>query len=1029
MPGMNISAWAIKRPIPVILLFVILTLMGLLAYTRLGLNDNPDVDIPIVVIEVARAGASAAELESDVTKKVEDALVGIQGLDHLRSTVSEGVSVTIVELKLGTNVQTALNDTRDAVSKIRQTLPGDVEEPRVTHPTMAGDPFIVWTISSDRRPVAELSRMVDQEITRGLLAVPGVSKIRREGGLKREIRVLLDPARVRAVGATVEAVNRAVRGTNVNVPGGKATGGGQERAIRTLGSAQSVDVLRDLPVPLGAGSFARLRDLATIQDDHAEVRQRAYLNETPVVGFSAIRAQGAPLVQTEEAARKRIEELRKELPPDVTIAQVRSMADYTRRSFLSTMEALILGALLAVAVIWLFLRDFRATAISALAIPLSIIATFAVMKGIGYTLNDLTMLGLTLVVGILVDDAIVDLENIYRHIGMGKDPLTAALEATDEIGLAIVATTVTIVVVFLPVAYMDGIVGQFFRSFGITVAIAVLFSLLVARTLTPMLAANFLQPRSQRERGRGAGADQGPPGDEHVIGRARYLRTLEWALDHRWATLGMAGVVFVASLALVPIIPKGFMNQGDIGQSLIGVSLPAGSPLAQTDAVTRETIRRIRRHPEVDRVFAVVGSSAVHTAQLNVMLKPQRERKRSQQQLEDALRPELASIPGARVEVQQFGATGSAKPVNILLLGTDPTTLNRASAQLLAGMRGIPGLRDVTSTAAEFKPEVQIRPRLQAAAEQGVTSASIGLAARLATQGDVDFQLAKFNAGDRQIDVRVQLDPRYRQDLAAIGDLQVGARAGGSVPLRSVADLTFGQGPVQLDRYDRARQVTFTANLATGTQLGDASAAIDALPLLKALPEGVTKGAVGETQVMMELFEQFLFALLTAVLFIYAVLVLLFGGFLQPLTIMMALPLSIGGALVALLLAGQELGMMALIGIIMLMGLVTKNSILLVEYAVMRMGQGLPRREALLAAGHDRLRPILMTTVAMIAGMLPIAMAFGEGTAWLSPMAVSVIGGLVTSTVFTLVVIPATFTLIDDVQGWLRRRLGWKPAA
>jgi hydrophobe/amphiphile efflux-1 (HAE1) family protein len=1005
----NVSAAAIRNPIPIVLLFVILTLAGLLAYTRLGVNDNPDVDIPIVVVQVAQLGAAPAELETEVTRKVEDALVGVAGLDHITSTVSEGASVTIAEFKLGSDMETALNDVRDAVSKIRQQLPADVQEPAVTHPTMAGDPFITFTIASEKRSVAELSHLVDQEVTRALLSVPGVSKVDREGGLEREIRVLLDPARVRALGTSVEAVNLAIRGLNVNVPGGRADAAGQERSIRAIGSAPTVDVLRELPIPLGDGRYGKLASIAAIDDGHAEVRQRAYLDGESVVAFSAIRAQGAPLVQTEEALRAKVDALRKALPPDVKIAQIRSMADYTRISFKSTLEALVLGAVLAVVVIWLFLRDTRATLISALAIPLSVIATFAVMKYIGFTLNDLTMLGLTLVVGILVDDAIVDLENIYRHIGMGKTPMQAAFEATDEIGLAIVATTFTIIAVFMPVAFMSGIVGQFFRSFGLTVAIAVAFSLLVARTLTPMMAAHLLPPRIAHA-------------DEAMRGRASYLRLLTNAIRHRWITLGLAGLVFVGSLALVPIIPKGFITPYDIGQTLVAVSLPAGATLADTDRVVAETTRRIRRHPEVARVFAVVGGAAVNKAKLNVMLKPRHDRERSQQQLEDALRPEFATIPGARVEVQQFGATGSSKPVNLILRSTDTHALDLAASKLLAELRGVPTLREVTSTAAELRPEVQIRPRLQAAAEQGVTPAAIGLAARLATQGDADFNLAKFNAGDRQIDVRVMLDPKFRENLQAIADLPVRGRQG-LVPLRSVADVGMGVGPVQIDRYDRSRQVTFSANLVTGAQLGDAMAQIQELPAIKGLPPGVTQGAVGETQVMIELFEQFLFALATAVLFIYAVLVLLFGSFLQPLTIMMALPLSIGGALVALLLAGQELGMMALIGIVMLMGLVTKNSILLVEYAVMRMGQGLPRFEALLAAGRDRVRPIMMTTVAMIAGMLPIALALGVGTAWLSPMAVAVIGGLITSTVFTLVVIPATFTVVDDVQGWVRRKV------
>ncbi len=1022
---MNISAWAIKRPIPVILLFLVLTILGLLSYRQLGVDENPNVDFPIIVCSVAQPGASPTELETEVTRRVEDALVGIAGLDHITSTVSEGVSMTVAEFKIGTSSETALNDVRDAVSKIRQQLPADINEPAVTHPNFSGEPFITYSVSSDTRSVADLSRLIDQDITRALLTAKGVGQVRRSGGLSREIRVELDAARLRALGLTVDQVNTQLRGLNLNLPGGRAEAGGQEQAIRTLGSAATVADLRAYPITLPDGRHARLDTLGTVIDGYAEVRQKAFLDGKPVVAFSVVRSQGSPLVGTEEATVAAVAELRKTLPADVKIDLIRTMADYTRASHAATMDALYLGSALAVFVIFVFLRNGPAVLISALAIPISVIATFWVMRHLGYTMNGMTTLALTLVVGVLVDDAIVDLENIYRHIGLGKTPMQAALEATDEIGLAIVATTLTIVAVFVPVGFMGGIPGMFFRSFGVTVAVAVLFSLLVARTLTPMMAAHLLPAVAKHA-------------DDNTFYRRWYLAILEQALAHRWLTLAGAVAVFLGSMALVPIIPKGFITIGDIGQSMVQVQLPPGSTVADTERVVLETSRILQARPETKLVFAAigtgsssdggglveVGSGNVTKGTLNAMLVPKHDRKLSLAEYEDALRPALAKIPGARVSFAQFGATGSSKPVSILLRGADGEQLDRVAGKLLEEMRALPELRDVTSSAAELRPEVQIRPDLQRAAEQGVSVSAIGRLARLATQGDAEFNLAKFNAGTQLINIRVRLAERSRQQLESIGDLLVPGRSG-LVPLRSVADIRLGTGFVQINRHDRARQITFTANLTQGN-LGDAIAKVQSLPTIKNLPAGVTQGTVGESQVMIDIFTETLISLGTGVMFIYVVLVLLFGGFLQPLTIMMALPLSIGGAMAGLLVFGKELGLFALIGIIMLMGLVTKNSILLVEYALMARKQGATRKEALMRSGRDRLRPILMTTIAMIAGMMPIALALGEGTESLSPMAVSVIGGLITSTIFTLVVIPAAFTVIDDFQRFIWRLVGRK---
>jgi multidrug efflux pump subunit AcrB len=1017
----NISAWAIRKPVPIILFFAILCLVGGVSFARLGINDNPNVDFPVITVTISQPGAAPSELETEVTRKVEDAVVGLEGLDHVRSTVSDGVSVTILEFLVGTKSDRALNDARDAVSRIRSNLPADILEPAIVHPNFAGEPFLTYSVSSPTRSVAELSRLVDDEITRSLLTAKGVSQIRRSGGLSREIRLSLDPARMQAVGITAEQVNSQVRQYNVNLPGGKAELGGAEQSIRTLGTAPTVEQLRRLPILLPSGQYARLETLGEIKDTTAEARQAAFLDGKPVVAFSVLRAEGEPLVDTEAAARKQVEKLKTTLPKDIQIDLVRTAGDFQRDSYYSAIDALYMGSGLAIVVIFLFLRNWQATVISALAIPLSVVGTFWVMGAMGYTLNFMSLLGLTLVVGVLVDDAIVDLENIYRHIAMGKSPMQAAFEATDEIGLAVVATTLTIVAVFVPVAFMGGIPGQFFREFGLTVSVSVLFSLIVARTLTPMMGAYLLPAYAHEE------------DDADSWFNRLYARLLAWCLNHRWRTVFAAIAVFIGSMAMVPLLPAGFFNAGDVNETAISATLPTGATLQDTERVVMAVTNRLRGRPEVKKIFATIGAAsqngldaengAVNTARMNIVLVDAKERKLTQDEFELATQSDLEAIPGARLAYLHYGAGGGqGKPVNVVLKGNDAVGLERTSETLLEQMRGLKGIKDVTSSAAEMRPEIRIVPDPARAGDQGVSVAAIARVARMATQGDIETNLAKFNADDRQINIRVRYSDAVKQDIEGIGGLLIpGTR--GLVPLRTVADLQMGSGPVQIDRYDRARQVTLSANL-DGVSLGEATSAIEKLPIMTNLPSGVSYVSEGEAEVMKDVFTAVILALGAGVMFIYAVLVVLFGNFLHPLTIMVALPLSIGGAFLGLLVTGMELGLMSLIGIIMLMGLVTKNSILLVEYALMMMAQGVERREALMKAGAARLRPILMTTVAMIAGMMPIALGIGAGTKPRAPMAVAVIGGLLTSTAFTLVVIPAVFTMMDDFQGRILRLLG-----
>ncbi|MBT9548414.1 MAG: efflux RND transporter permease subunit [Candidatus Sericytochromatia bacterium] len=1014
---MNISVWSIRYPVPVILFFLVLTFAGFQDFNKLGIDANPNVDFPLVVVTVAQPGASPVELETDVTKKVEDSLVSISNISNITSTVSDGASSTVVEFKLGTDINQSLNDVRDAIAKIRQDLPQDITEPSITHPNFSGEPIITYSVSSQTLDIPQLTKVVDDVIGRELLTVAGVSLVRRSGGLDREIKVELDSSRLRALGLTADQVSQHVKGLNINMPGGKSDAGGQEQTIRTLGSARDVQQLQNLQIPLPSGLSTRLDSLGTVTDTTAEPRQMAMVDGTPVVSFSIIRAQGSSIVSTEKKVRTKIAELQKRLAKDVTFTLIRSEAPFIYESYLASIDALVLGSVLAIVVIFIFLRNWQATLIGALAIPLSVLGTFIVMGYLNYSLNFLTLLALILVVGILVDDAIVDLENIHRHIAMGKAPFKAAADATEEIGLAVVATTLTIVAVFIPVAFMGGIPGLFFKAFGVTVAVAVLFSLVVARTLTPMMAAYLLPAHAEAE------VDKVGPI------RRFYKQILIWAIHHRWITMVMAVLIFVGSLSLVSFLPKTFFDEGDISEASISVTLPTGATLADTQVKVEQLRQILMRRPEVRKTFATIGSAVqvglasagggVNSGTVYVLLVPPDKRQVSLAKFEQEVTPLLSEIPGARVAFNHFGPGGGSKPVNIVLSSNDAGPLLQASEKLLSEMRALPALRDVTSSAAELRPEIVVRPDFERAAEQGISVMTIGRIARIATQGDIDVNMPKFNTGERLINIRVQLNEYSRTHLDEIENLLIPGKKG-LVPLKSIAQVEMGSGPVQINRRDRLRYVTISGNL-NDTPLGQAMDKIKALPALKKLPAGVIQDTLGEAEVMADVFSEFAKALVSAVFFIYAVLVLLFGGFLHPLTIMVALPLSIGGAIVALLAWGKPLGLMSLIGIVMLMGIVTKNSILLVEYTIMAQKKGVKRDEAIIEAGLARLRPIMMTTIAMIAGMLPIAMSWGVGTETKSPMAVAVIGGLITSTLFTLVVVPSVYTIVDDLKTFVGR--------
>ena len=1017
----GLSSWSIRHPVPTVVLFLFLTGAGLLGFTGLRTNNMPDIDSPTVTVTVTQSGAAPTELETQVTRIVENAVAGVGNVDEISSSVSEGSSTTTIKFILGTDVDRATNDVRNAVAGIQGNLPAGAESPVVARVDDTGRAILTFVVEAPAMAPDGLSWFVDNDVGKALLGVDGVSKVERSGGVDRVIRIELDPDRLAALGVGADEISRTLADVNVNQPGGRTRIGTREQSVRTVGSAVTVAALADTRVRLaGGGGSVRLADLGTVRDGWEEPRQRARLDGKEVVAFSVFRSVGSSEIDVTKTVRAAVAKL-DAARADVTFREVTSSSDFVAESYAAAVEALWIGALLAVGVVWLFLRDIRATLISSVALPLSLIPTFAVMRLLDLSLNNITLLALSLVVGILVDDAIVEIENIVRHMRQsGKRAWEAAIEAADEIGLAVVATTGTIVAVFLPVAFMPGIPGQIFKSFAIATCVSVAFSLLVARMLTPLMGAFLIRAKGHRE---------DTPGWVPA-----YLRLLRMALRRRWITLALGVAFFAGSMGLARMLPLDFMPASDRGRSLISVELPPGATLAETDAVAQRIAARLKGEPEVAGIFASIGtptsagmgpqasSSAgeVRSATVTVNLVPRGERSVSQQAFEKRASAMLADIPGARI---QFGADGqSGAKVSVTLTGDDPAALNAAAAALLRDMRTVPGFLNPASTSAISRPELIIRPDDARAAEVGVTPTAIAQAVQVATLGDTDRNLPKFNLGDRQIPILAALPQDALNDPSRLAVLPVsGTRA--TVPLGAVAEIGFGAGPTSIARVDRRRSATVEANLS-GLTLGEASARVAALPTMRALPPGVTELKRGDEERMRELFTGFATALTAGIFLMYATLVLLFRSFVQPVTIMVALPLSVGGALGFLLLSGHALAISALIGLLLLMGIAAKNSILLVDYALMaRTERGLDRTSALLDAAAKRARPIVMTSLAMGAGMLPLALGWGADAETRAPMAIAVIGGLLSSTVLSLVYVPVFFTVMDDLERLLGRWL------
>ena len=1028
----NISAWAIRNPVSPLVLFAALLLAGLVSFMRMDVNQQPDISFPMAQVMVTQPGAAPSELETQVTQRVEAAVRGISGVDEITSSVSEGQSVTNVQFQIGTPVDRAVNDVKNAVDQIRSDLPEGILEPQVTRVDIDGGPIAYFSAEATDMTLEELSWYVDNTVAKRLLAVPGMAAVKRGGGVSREIRVILDPAKLQAHGVTAAQVNQQLRQVNLNAAGGRTEIAGAEQAIRVLGNARDAFALGQTQIAISGGRTVKLADLATVRDMYAEQRSLALMNDRQVTSFSLEKAKGSSDVTVFDGAMKVLDQLRKE-NPKVSYKRLYTSVDYTKSQYHSAMAAMIEGAVLAVVIVFLFLRDWRATLISALAIPLSAIPAFWFMDMMGFTLNMTSLLALSLVAGVLVDDAIVEIENIVRHMRMGKSAYQASIDAADEIGLAVLATTMAIVAVFLPVALMPGISGQFFIQFGMTVVVAVLLSLAVARLITPMVAAYFLKAHGQESHGEGWLMDIYMSVlrwslDERraAVHRARGgpSRFTAWLRDHRVWTVGMGGLAFLATILAFATLPMSFQPTIDTDFSQVKIETVPGSTLEQTTAITRKVADMLAADKDiVESAFA-----DIEPTNASIFLTLKKDRPMSSVEWERKMAPRFQQVADARVNFQSQSGGGFGRDVVLMFGSDDAALLERTANKLVAEMAGVREIRAPRVQGDMNRPEIIIKPRFDLAASLGVTTAALSQTIRVATIGDIDQNSAKFSLSDRQIPIRVAVAEDSRRDIATIENMPVPTVSGGSVPLKVVADIEFGAGPTQIRRYNQIRRIVVGADFAPGIVNSQAMQKIDELPTMKAVSEGRIVGLqklnTGDSKWQAEMVMNFVVAVISGILLVLAVLTLLYKRLMPPFVNLGSLLLApLGGAL-ALHIAGIPLSMPVLIGLLMLLGIVAKNSILVIDFALEEIQKGVPKFEAIVDAGHKRAQPIVMTTVAMIAGMVPTALSLSGDGAWRAPMGITVIGGLLLSTLLTLVIVPASFSLALQLEEWIGPRLG-----
>lgn len=1011
----NISAWCIRNPVPPIVLFIALLLAGIISFNRMDVNNNPDIEFPGAQVIISQPGAAPTELEKQVTQIVEASLRSINGVDEINSTVREGMSMTFVQFQLGTDIDRGVNDIRDALTKVRSDLPDGILEPQVNRVDTTGEPIAYISAEAVDMSLEQLSWYVDDVVVKRLQGIAGIAAVSRSGGVSREIRVILDPAKLQALGITAAQVNNQLRQSNVNAAGGRTEIAGAEQSVRVLGNARNAYALGETNIALGGGRFVKLSAIAEVRDLYGEQRTLSTMNGRQVLSFSIQRAKGASDVKVYDAVWKELEKIQKE-NPKIHFTELYTTVDYTKAQYKSSLSSMIEGAILAVLVVWLFLRDRRATIISAIAIPLSAIPTFWFMELLGFSLNGISMLALSLVAGVLVDDAIVEIENIVRHMRMGKSAFQASIDAADEIGLAVVATTFSIVAVFMPVGLMPGVSGQFFKNFGFTVVAAVLLSLAVARMITPMIAAYFLKAHGEEKHGEGPLMD-------------RYMQVLRWTLfNRRWVVAGGFGSL-VLTIIMVTLLPFQFQPTMNFDYAQIRVEMVPGTTLKQTEAVALNIQNQLKREaPEVIAAFADIDP-----ARANVYLRLNADRDMTSDEFQKKWSKKFAEIPDARVTFQSQTGGFSGRDITITLGGSDPALLQATAQKVADEMRGVKEITAPRIGGDMLRPEITIKPRADLAASLGVTTAALSQTIRIATLGDIDQNSAKFSLSDRQVPIRVSLSEESRRNLSTLENLPVPTANGGSVPLKTVAQISFGAGPTTIQRSNQSRRISIGADYAVDPKTGkpyvnsQAMAAINDLPTMKALPQGVTRLTLGDARWQQEMVNNFLIACLTGIAAVFAVLVLLYHRFVPPLVNMGSLLLAPLGGLIALKIVGFAISMPVLIGILMLFGIVAKNSILLIDFALEEMDKGVPLFDAIMDAGHKRAQPIVMTTVAMVAGMVPTALALTGDGSFAQPMGVTVIGGLIVSTFLTLLIVPASFSLAvgfeERIGPWLRHHL------
>ncbi|WP_201596450.1 efflux RND transporter permease subunit [Psychrobacter vallis] len=1019
--SLNVSAYSIKNPLVAILLFVLLTLGGIYGFMQMKVQQFPDIDLPAVVVTVTLPGAAPTQLENDIAKKIENKLTSIEGVKHIRTTLQTGAATMVTEFVLEKDIQEAVDDVRSAVGEVRGDLPAAANDPIITKVSTAGFPVVTYSVASENMNVEDLSWFVDDTVTKRLSDIPGVSAVGRVGGLQREITVAADPIALSGLKFSITRLSDQIAGIQQDSSGGEAEVGKTTQTIRVLGAVERASELNDLQVTVPTGGTQALGRMAQITDGAADPSSIAKLNEQTVVAFNITRSRGASEVDVMELVDAELAKLTADTG-NINIEKVYDRATPIAEDYQASLRMLIEGGLLAVVVVFLFLRNIRATIVAAVALPLSVIPTFLGMYLFDFSLNIISLLALSLVIGVLVDDAIVEVENIIRHLRMGKTPYEAAMEAADEIGLAVVATTFTLIAVFLPTAFMGGVVGQFFRQFGWTAALSIFASLMVARLITPMMAAYILRPEKKHVEKQSALMDW-------------YLKIVTWTLRYRWLTMGATLVLFVASLTLVKLLPTSFIPDNDIDQTRVAIELTPDVALEDTERVAALASERILAMPEVTNIFTSVGETqatmdsnssgsgkAENIAGLDIVLAPRAERG-SKQEIERQISNLLAEVPGARFTVGL--SSGGESGYNFSMTSTNPQLLEQTAQQIMSEIRALPSAGSVTSDRSLPRQELTVTPDRLAMADKGVTTQDIATTLRVATVGDYEQRLSKLNLDTRQIPVVIRLPDVAKQNVSQLEGLYVPSSlpAGQGVRVGEVASLDFGTGPAQIKRLDRERAISITVQPANG-ELGDLVQAVKAIPAMQTLPPSITMIDQGQAENMAELFSGFVIAMSVGVVCILGVLILLFGRVLQPFTILMALPLSIGGAFVGLVITNSSLSMPSMIGFIMLMGIATKNSILLVDYALIAQRRGLARFEAIIDACRKRARPIIMTTIAMGAGMLPLVFGWGDADpTFRRPMAAAVLGGLVTSTLLSLVVIPVVYTLMDDLSGWFAKWL------